>query len=47
MKLCGMKLHKWFSNSIKVLGRIPIEERAKKIDTKDNILPSTKTLRIV
>ena len=45
--LCGMKPHKWLSNSRKVLGRIPIEERAKKIDIKDNILPSTKTLGIV
>ena len=31
----------------KALGQIPIEERAKKIDIKDNILPSTKTLGIV
>ena len=46
-KLCGMKPHKWLSNSRKVLGWIPIEERAKKIDIKDNILPSTKTLGIV
>ena len=45
--LRGMKPHKWLSNSRKVLVRIPIEERAKKIDIKDNILPSTKTLRIV
>ena len=37
-----MKSHKWLSNS-----RIPIEERAKKIDIKDNILPSTKILGIV
>ena len=45
--LRGMKPHKWLSNSRKVLVRIPIEERAKKIDIKDNILPSTKTLGIV
>ena len=45
--LCGMKPHMWLSNSRKVLGRIPIEERAKKIDIIDNILPSTKTLGIV
>ena len=42
-----MKPHKWLPNSRKVLGGIPIEERAKKIDIKDNILPSTKTLGIV
>ena len=42
-----MKPHKWFSNSSKVLDPIPIEERAKNIDIKDNILPSTKTLGIV
>ena len=46
-KLCGMKPHKCLSNSRKLLGRVPIEERAKKIDIKDNILPSTKTLGIV
>ena len=46
-KLFGMKSHKWLSNSRKLLGRIPIEERAKKIDIKDNILPSTKILGIV
>ena len=42
-----MKSHKWLSNSRKLLGRIPIEERVKKIDIKDNILPSTKILGIV
>ena len=46
-KLCGMKPHKWLSNSRKVLDQIPIEERAKKIDIKDNILPLIKTLGIV
>ena len=46
-KLCGMEPHKCLSNSRKLLGRVPIEERAKKIDIKDNILPSTKTLGIV
>ena len=46
-KLCGMKPHKWLSNSRKVLDQIPIEERAKKIDIKDNILPLMKTLGIV
>ena len=46
-KVCGMKSHKWLSNSRKVLDQIPIEERAKKIDIKDNILPSLKTLGIV
>ena len=46
-KVCGMKPHKWLSNSRKVLDQIPIEERAKKIDIKDNILPSLKTLGIV
>ena len=30
-----------------MLSRIQIEKRAKKIDVKDNILPLTKTLRIV
>ena len=30
-----------------MLSRIQIEKRAKKIDVKDNILPSTKTLGIV
>ena len=44
-KLCGMKPHKWLSNSRKVLGRIPIEERAKKIDIKDNILPQQRQLK--
>ena len=42
-----MKPHKWLSNSRKVLDQIPIEERAKKIDIKDNILPLMKTLGIV
>ena len=42
-----MKPHKWLSNSRKVLDRITIDERAKKIDIKDNILPSTKTFGIV
>ena len=42
-----MKPHKRLSNSRKVLGRIPIEERAEKIDIKDKILPSTETLGIV
>ena len=42
-----MKPHKWLSNSRKVLDQIPIEERAKKIDIKDNILPLIKTLGIV
>ena len=46
-KVCGMKPHKWLPNSRKVLDQIPIEERAKKIDIKDNILPSLKTLGIV
>ena len=46
-QVCGMKPHKWLSNSRKVLDQIPIEERAKKIDIKDNILPSLKTLGIV
>ena len=46
-KLCGMKPHNWLSNSKKALGRIPIEERAKKSNMKDNILPSIKTLGIV
>ena len=46
-KLCGTKPHKWLSNSRKVLDRIPIKERAKKIDIKDNILPSRKTLGMV
>ena len=46
-KLCGMKPHKWLSNSREVLKKIPIEERAKKIDTYDNTLPSIKTLGIV
>ena len=46
-KVCGMKPHKRLSNSRKVLDQIPIEERAKKIDIKDNILPSLKTLGIV
>ena len=45
--LCGMKHHKCLSNSRKVLDRIPIDKRTKKIDTKDNILLSTKTLGIV
>ena len=42
-----MKPHKWLSNSRKVLDRIPLEERVRKIDIKDNILPSRKTLGIV
>ena len=42
-----MKPHKWLSNSRKVLDQIPTEERAKNVDIKDNILPSTKTLGIV
>ena len=42
-----MKPHKWLSNSRKVLDQIPIEERAKKIDFKDNILPLRKTLGTV
>ena len=46
-KLRGMKHHKCLSNSRKVLDRIPIDKRTKKIDTKDNILLSTKTLGIV
>ena len=46
-KVCGMKPHKWLSDSSKVLDQIPIEERAKKVDIKDNILPSLKTLGIV
>ena len=46
-KLCCMKLHKWLSNSRNVLDRIPTAERARKIDIKDNILPSTKTVGIV
>ena len=46
-KLCGMKPHKWLLNSRKVLDQILIEERAKKIDIKDNILPLIKTLGIV
>ena len=44
-KLCGMKPHKWLPNSRKVLGGIPIEERAKKIDIKDNILPQQRQLK--
>ena len=43
-KVCGMKPHKWLSNSRKVLDQIPIEERAKKIDIKDNILSSLNSL---
>ena len=42
-----MKPHKWLSNSRKVLDQILTEERAKNVDIKDNILPSTKTLGIV
>ena len=43
-KFCGMKPHKWLSNSRKVLDQITIDETAKKIDIKDNILPSTKDI---
>ena len=42
-----MKSHKWLSNSRIVLDHIPIEERAKKIEIKDNTLPSMKSLGIV
>ena len=51
-KLCGMKPHKWLSNSRKVLDQMPFKERAKKIDIKDisyqqNLRNLTKTLGIV
>ena len=45
-KLCGMKPDKWLPSSRKVLGRIPIGQRDKKIDIKENILSSTKALGI-
>ena len=42
----GMHARKWLSNSIKVLEKIPIEDRASEVDINEDPLPMVKTLGV-
>ena len=43
----GMQSRKYFSNSSKVLEKIPEQDRAVEIDLNRKELPATKTLRVL
>ena len=42
----GMHARKWFSNSSKVLGEIPLEDRKAEVDLDRSQLPCAKTLGV-
>ena len=46
-KLAGMRTHKWLSNSLAVIERIPIQDRACKLEFNENSSFSVKTFGIL
>ena len=46
-KMAGMHTHKWLSNSLAVMDKIPIQDRACKLEFDENSSFSAKTLGIL